>query len=146
MKFKVSSLAIAVAALVSLGAPASAAVVDISGVSNATNNVRVGDTEQVAVALDGSLGPVAFDSSVDLSATNLVNTATANIGVDQANGVLEFINYSAIGNVANNQSYGQVGQLAVTGSLTGAVTNNSHVTGSALNSVNLGATTITVKQ
>lgn len=124
---------------------AQAATVDLSGVGNVTNNVRNGGTKQDAFAIDINVGD-AYKLNLDNSATNLVNTALADITVNQADLVpTSFLNGSLILNAANNLSLGPVTQLAVAGSGTGAIS-TSNITNAALNSVNLGSLTVKVKQ
>lgn len=144
---KKSIIALAAASFAVLTpAAASAAVVDLSAVSGVNTNIRIGDTDQIAVALDVNVGSVV-DSAVDNSANNLINTSLIDAAVNQIDAPLSVslanISFVDIDNL--NASFGPVTQTAIAGSGTGSLL-RSNLSNNAFNGINTALFDFSVKQ
>jgi len=122
-------------------APASAAVVNLSGVGVATSNVQAAPVDQISGAVNVSFGGIV-GSNVDNSALNANNLVSDKIDVSQdALGLNGSI--AAVG--STNLSFAPVDQVAISANLGGGLL-SSNVTNSATNLNNTGIASITVKQ
>ena len=131
----------AVAALAVSAMPASAAVVNLSGVGVATSNVQAAPVDQLSAAVNVSVGGIV-NSVVDNSALNANNLISDKIDVSQeALGLNGSI--AAVG--SSNLSLAPVDQVAVSANLGGGLLSSS-VTNAATNLNNTGIASITVVQ
>ena len=138
LRLLASALVLSLAAI----APANAATINIAAVANAQLNSQEEAATQAAATLNASLGPVTF-STIDLSATSVINVATMTADIDQTATGLG--NLSLVASDQFNSSTNAVDQTALTANLTGAV-GSSVIKGASLNGLNIAAANVTVVQ
>ena len=138
LRLLASALVLSLAAI----APANAATINIAAVANAQLNSQEEAATQAAATLNASLGPVTF-STIDLSATSVINVATMTADIDQTATGLG--NLSLVASDQFNSSTNAVDQTALTANLTGAV-GSSVISGASLNGLNIAAANVTVVQ
>ena len=131
----------AVAAFAASAMPASASVINLSGVGVATSNVQAAPVDQVSAAVNVSVGGIV-GSNVDNSALNANNLVSDKVDVNQeALG----LNGSVVAVGSTNLSFAPVDQVAISANLGGGLL-SSNVTNSATNLNNTGIASITVVQ
>lgn len=140
-KFKIAALA-TVAALGLASMPASAAVINLSGVSTAQSNVQTAAVDQVAASVNINVGSQVA-SVVDQSATAVNNVATATTDVTQDSFL--GLNGSLVGTAQLNQSFNTVDQNVYAINGAGAL-GTTAITNDALAGNNIAAATSIVVQ